>query len=97
MDKSFYKYYNDELYYIKELAEEFSNDNPRIAQALGLSNFACTDPYVERLLEGFAFMSARVKLKLDSEFPRFTQTLMNGINPQYYIPTPAMGIVNFLP
>jgi type VI secretion system protein ImpG len=97
MNRSFYKYYNDELYYIKELAEEFSSNNPRIAQALGLNNFACADPYVERLLEGFAFMAARVKLKLDSEFSRFTQTLMNGINPQYYIPTPSMGTVKFVP
>ncbi len=48
------------------------------------------DPYVERLLEGVAFLAARVQLKLDAEFPRFTQALLEIVYPHYLAPTPSM-------
>src|SRR4029450_407476 len=49
-----------------------------------------TDPYVERLLEGAGFLAARVQLKIDSEFPRFTQSLLEIIYPHFLAPTPSM-------
>ena len=97
MNKSFLKYYNDELFYLRELGEEFAHENPHIAENLSLSKFDCVDPYIERLLEGFAYMAARVHSKLDSEFPRFTQTLINNIYPQYLMPVPAISTVEFKP
>ena len=51
------------------------------------------DPYVERLLEGFAFIAAAIQLKIDAEFPRFTQHLLEIVYPHYLAPTPAMMIV----
>ncbi len=57
----------------------------------------CADPYVERLLEGFAFLAGRVQLKLDSEFPRFTKHLLEAVYPHYLSPTPSMTIVQFQP
>ena len=55
------------------------------------------DPYVERLLEGFAFLAARVQLKLDAEFPRFTQALLEIVYPHFLAPTPAMLVAQFKP
>jgi type VI secretion system protein ImpG len=55
------------------------------------------DPYVERLLEGFAFLTARVQLKLDAEFPRFTQHLLEVVYPHYLAPLPSMAVVQFSP
>jgi type VI secretion system protein ImpG len=55
------------------------------------------DPYVERLLEGFAFMSARIQLKMDAEFPRFSQRLLDLVYPGYLAPTPAMGVIRLEP
>jgi type VI secretion system protein ImpG len=55
------------------------------------------DPYVERMLEGFAFLTGRVHLKMDAEFPRFSQRLLELIYPNYLKPTPAIGIVRFTP
>jgi type VI secretion system protein ImpG len=55
------------------------------------------DPYVERLLEGVGFMAARVQLKLDAEFPRFTQALLETIYPHYLAPTPAMIVAQLRP
>ena len=62
-----------------------------------MSGIEVTDPYVERLLEGAGFMAARVQLKLDAEFPRFTQSLLEMVYPHYLAPTPSMAIVQIHP
>ncbi len=97
MDKKFLTYYNIELQHLRESGSRFSKENPKIAARLGLERFSCEDPYVERLLEGFAFLAARVHLKLDEEFPRFTHSIINTVYPQYLMPTPAMAMVSFTP
>lgn len=97
MNQKFLEHYNNELFYIRSMAEEFAEQNPQIAQQLNLREFDSPDPYIERLLEGFAFLAARVNIKLDSEFPRFTQTLINNIYPQYLMPTPSISAVKFVP
>ena len=51
------------------------------------------DPYVERLLEGFAFLAARLQMRMDAEFPRFTQHLFEMVYPHYVCPTPSMAVV----
>lgn len=100
MDPRFVDYYNQELLFIRESAAEFAREFPKIAGRLAIDGATvneCGDPYVERLLEGFAFMAARVQLKLDSEFPRFTQHLTEVVFPDYLAPVPAMAIVRFAP
>src|SRR5207247_603754 len=89
--------YNRELSYLRELGGEFAKHFPKIAGRLGLDEFECTDPYVERLLEGFAFLSARVQLKIDSEYPRFTQGLMSILVPHLLAPTPSLAVVQLRP
>ena len=76
---------------------EFAEEFPKIAGRLGLESFECADPYVERLLEGFAFLAARVQLRIDGQFPRFTQHLLEMIYPNYLAPTPSMAVVQFQP
>src|SRR5437763_3513458 len=95
MDPRLLRYYNRELQYVREMGAEFAREFPKIAGRLGLETFECVDPYVERLLEGFAFLTARVQLKLDSEFPRFTENLLETVYPTYLAPTPSMCIAQF--
>jgi len=97
MDSRFLKYYNQELQFMREMGGEFAKQFPKVAGRLGLDSFECADPYVERLLEGFAFLAARVQLKMDSEFPRFTQHLLSMVYPHYLAPIPSMAIVSFEP
>ncbi len=97
MDPRLLEYYNRELRYIREVGGEFAEQYPKIAERLGLDSFECADPYVERLLEGFAFLAARVQLKLDARFPTFTQHLFELVYPHYLAPTPAMTMVQFRP
>ena len=97
MDPRLLQYYNRELQYVRELGGEFAKEYPKIAGRLGLETFECADPYVERLLEGFAFLAARVHLKIDAEFPRFTQHLLEIVYPHYLAPTPSMAVVQMRP
>lgn len=80
---------------MRSTAGEFAKEFPKIAGRLSLDEFACGDPYVERLLEGFAFLAARVQLKLDAEFPQFTQSILETVYPHYLSPTPSMAVVEF--
>jgi type VI secretion system protein ImpG len=100
MDERLLNHYNNELRHLREMAGEFAREFPKIAGRLALDKDAkevCPDPYVERLLEGFAFLAARVHLKLDSEFPRFTQSLLETVYPHYLCPIPSMAVVRFEP
>ena len=97
MDPRLLEYYNRELEHLREMGGEFAREFPKIAGRLGLEGFECADPYVERLLEGFGFLAARVQLKMDAEFPRFTQHLLEIIYPHYLAPTPSMLVVRFQP
>ncbi len=97
MDSRLLQYYHQELQHLREMGGEFAREFPKIAGRLGLEGFECADPYVERLLEGFGFLTARVQLKMDDEFPRFTQHLLEIIYPHYLAPTPSMAVVQFQP
>jgi len=97
MDPRLLAYYNRELQYIRETGQEFAKEFPKIAGRLGIESLECTDPYVERLLETFAFLTARVQLKIDAEFPRFTQHLLHMVYPHYLCPIPSMVVVELRP
>ena len=97
MDPRLLRYYNEELRHLREMGGEFAQQFPKIAARLGMEGLEVTDPYVERLLEGFAFLAGRIQLKLDAEFPRFTQRLLEIVYPQFLAPTPAMLIAQMHP
>ncbi|MET4331799.1 type VI secretion system protein ImpG [Bradyrhizobium sp. i1.15.2] len=85
-------YYEDELSYLRELGTEFASANPKLAPFLGRD---ATDPDVERLLEGFAFLVARLRQKLDNEFPEFVHGLLRMVWPQYLQPLPPITTLAF--
>lgn len=97
MDRRLLRYYDLELQHLRGMGAEFAREFPKIAGRLGLEGFTCADPFVERLLEGVAFLTARVHLKLDAEFPRFTQSMLETIYPHYLSPTPSMTMLQFQP
>ncbi|MEX3897583.1 type VI secretion system baseplate subunit TssF [Paraburkholderia sp. JPY432] len=97
MDPQFLDYYSRELTYMREMAGEFAAQHPKIARRLGMEGIDVADPYVERLIEAFCFMSARTQIKLDAEFPRFTQRLLEVVYPNYVAPTPAIAVAQLRP
>ncbi|KFL53670.1 type VI secretion protein [Burkholderia pyrrocinia] len=97
MDPRLLDYYNQELIYMRELAAEFAHAHPKIARRLGMQAGEVADPYVERLIESFSFMAARMQIKLDAEFPRFTERLLEVIYPNYVAPTPSISVARLYP
>lgn len=97
MDQQLLQLYEQELRYIREMGGEFARDYPKIAGRLGLEGLECADPYVERLLEGFAFLTARVQQKIDARFPDFTHQLMDLVYPHLTAPMPSMTVVQMHP
>ncbi|MES2549567.1 MAG: type VI secretion system baseplate subunit TssF, partial [Pseudomonadota bacterium] len=90
MDRNFLAYYEDELAHIRELATEFAALHPTVARNLSLDAVPCPDPYVERLLEGVAFLAARTRLKVDAESSRYVRNLLDELYPDLVCPAPAM-------
>lgn len=88
-------YYERELTYLRKRGIEFAERYPKIAGRLVLEQDKCDDPHVERLLEGVAFLAARVHLKIDDEFPEITEALLSILYPHYIRPIPSMSIVEF--
>ena len=97
MDETFLSYYEDELRHIRDVAAEFGSAHPLVAGQLKLRTDGCGDPFVERLLEGFAFLAARVHQKLDADFPVFVQGLLETVYPALLTPIPATGIITLRP
>ncbi len=97
MDPRLLRLYETELAYVREMGTEFAAEYPKIAGRLDLGSTEVADPYVERLLEGFAFLTARIQLRMEAEFPTFTQSLLQMVYPHYLAPTPSMAVVKFRP
>lgn len=93
MDPTFVRYYDQELRHVREMGAEFAAAYPAIAAGLGMQGIECADPYVERLLEGFAFMAARVQMKIDAQYPEFTRQLVEMLYPGLLAPLPSMAVV----
>jgi type VI secretion system protein ImpG len=86
-------YYNRELAYIRHLGAEFAQANPKIAGRLRITGDSAEDPHVSRMIEGFAFLAARVRRKIDDEFPEICESLLNILYPHYLAPFPSAAIV----
>lgn len=97
MNRAFLEAYNRELALLYEGAKEFAADFPGIAERLGGLTQDNLDPAVAGLLEGAAFMAARVQLKLDSEFQTFTSELLDQLLPNFMAPTPSAILVQAEP
>ncbi len=97
MDTRLLRHYEAELAYLREMGAEFAESYPKIASRLGIDGVEVLDPYVERLLEGSAFLAARVQLELELQYPSFTNNLLEIIYPHYLAPTPSMMVAQLQP
>ena len=97
MDRVFLEYYEEELTHIRALAAEFADMHPAIARNLSLDTVPCPDPYVERLLDGVAFLAARTRLKVDAEGSRFARSVLEVLYPDLVAPAPAVGMAVLKP
>jgi type VI secretion system protein ImpG len=88
-------YYERELTFLRQMGAQFAEKYPKIASRLNIEPDKCEDPHVERLLEAFAFLAARVHLKIDDEFPEVSEALLSIVYPHFLRPVPSMTVVEF--
>jgi type VI secretion system protein ImpG len=95
MADTLFPYYERELIFIRQFAQDFAKQYPAAADRLRLEPAQSTDPHVERLIEAFALLAGRIHHKLDDEFPELTDALLGLLYPHYLAPVPSMAIVQF--
>jgi type VI secretion system protein ImpG len=88
-------YYERELTAIRHLAARFAEDHPKIAERLRINPQYADDPHVERLIEGFSYLTARIRRKIDDEFPEIVGSMLDVLYPHYQAPIPSMAVVKF--
>ena len=93
--KDLLPYYERELAFLRSHSREFAERYPKLAAQLLLSGEGCDDPHVERMIESFALMTARVSKKLEDSYPQFTEALLNVLYPHYLRPFPSCSIAHF--
>jgi type VI secretion system protein ImpG len=87
--------YLEELSYLRRMGARFADEHPKIARRLELQAGESPDPHVERLIESFAFLTARIQADLKDDFPEIAEELLGILYPHYIHPIPAMTIVRF--
>ncbi len=89
-------YYQSELTYLRRFLDDFMAVQPEAAARLGIRRGGIEDPHAARLVEAFAYLTARIRAKLDDEFPELTDSFLNVLYPHYLAPIPAAAIVQFV-
>ena len=90
-------YYEEELTALRQQSRAFAEQYPKIAARLMLDGDTCEDPHVERMIESFAFLAARIHKKLDDDYPKVTEALLSVLYPHFLRPVPSMSIAQLLP
>jgi len=85
-------YYERELSFLRRYSREFAQRYPKIAARLAMTGEHCEDPHVERMIESFALLGARINKRLDDDYPEFTEALLEVLYPHYLRPFPACSI-----
>uniref|UniRef100_Q47E19 Type VI secretion protein, VC_A0110 family n=1 Tax=Dechloromonas aromatica (strain RCB) TaxID=159087 RepID=Q47E19_DECAR len=88
-------YYERELAFLRQHSREFAERYPKLSAQLLLSGEGCDDPHVERMIQSFALLTARVSKKLEDSYPQFTEALLNVLYPHYLRPFPSCSIAHF--
>ena len=96
-DSDILRYYEAEMRYLRDAGKEFAHAFPDRARMLNIDRIGDRDPHVERLFEGFAFLMARLRHKLDDELPELTEGLVSMLWPHYLRMIPSLSILEMLP
>jgi len=97
IDPQLLDYYQRELTWLRHAGSQFAERYPKVARRLELSPGECPDPHVERLLEGFALLAARLQRRLDDDYAEFSDALLEQLYPLAMRPLPSCAIVQFQP
>ncbi|MDC8756678.1 type VI secretion system baseplate subunit TssF [Janthinobacterium fluminis] len=94
MDK-FQPHYARELGFFRRFSREFAERYPKIAANLLMHGESSEDPHVERMIQAFAFLTARISKRLDDDYPQLTEALLETLYPHYLRAFPSCAIARF--
>jgi type VI secretion system protein ImpG len=97
MNDELLKYYKEELVFFQQMATEFVNKHPKVSSRLGMSDKEITDPHLLQLVQAYALMNAKLRYKIEDDYPEVVNTLLTALHPHYQAPMPSMGMVQFIP
>ena len=88
-------FYENELWFIRQMGRQFAEANPKIAGRLRIDSAdgKSDDPHVARMIEAFAYLNARTRFKLEDDFPEISEAMLGVLYPHYLAPVPSMSIV----
>ncbi|MBI1249277.1 type VI secretion system baseplate subunit TssF [bacterium] len=95
MSDALLEFYRRERAYLLDQGKAFARANPKIAGRLGLGGDDFKDPHVSRLVESFAYLNARTRLKLEDDFPEIAASMLQVLYPHLLQPVPSMSVVQF--
>ncbi|WP_079436634.1 type VI secretion system baseplate subunit TssF [Zoogloea sp. LCSB751] len=95
--KDLLPYFERELAFLRNHGRTFAERYPKVAAQLSLSGDGCEDPHVERMIESFALLTARVSKKIEDGYPQFTEALLSVLYPHYLRAFPSCSIASFSP
>jgi type VI secretion system protein ImpG len=95
MSDELLRFYNSELQFVRRQGDEFARAHPEVAAHLKIGSEGENDPYVGRLVEAFAYLNARTRLKIEDEFPEIAGSLLDIVLPHYQRPVPSLSIAHF--
>jgi len=95
MNEDLFPYYERELLYVGQLAQEFAQRHPNAAARLGLEATGAADPFVQRLLQSFALLAGRTHAKIEDDYPELTDPLFHFLYPHFLAPIPSLALVEF--
>ena len=91
----FLEQYQRELLYLKESGKQFAQDHPKVAKRLDWDGNETRDPHVERLIESFAFLTAKLQRNISDRFPILSNALLSTLYPQFINPIPSLSMAQF--
>lgn len=97
MANRFLAWFDTELSALRKRASRFALKHPKIAGRLRMTPDAVDDPHTDRIVQSFAYTAARIRQKLEDDFPELTDTLLEALYPQYLAQIPSMSIMKVRP
>lgn len=92
MSRDLRAYYEAELATLRELGAEFARAHPESAHLLSGTS---TDPSVERLLQGVAFLTGRMRKRMEEDLAEVAYPIVRQLWPGWLRPIPAITLQAF--
>ncbi len=94
-DDEFLPHYLKQLDSLRQDGADFAQKYPDVADGLDIAHRNVDDPQIDRLVESFAFLTAKLHQQYEAQFPEIPTAILEALYPQLLAPVPSMAIGEF--